>query len=42
LKNQEVTIQDFHAAFHNNDTDMAVCKWTELFCHWSVTENRYI
>jgi len=37
LKNQQVTIKDFHAAFHSNeDTDMVVCKWTELLCHWPV------
>lgn len=43
LKNQQVTIQDFCAAFHSNeDTDMVVCKWTELWCHWPVIENSYI
>jgi tRNA A-37 threonylcarbamoyl transferase component Bud32 len=43
LQNQQVTIQDFCAAFHSNeDTDMAVCKWTKLLCYWPVTENSYI
>jgi hypothetical protein len=43
LKNQQVTVQDFCATFHSNeDTDMVVCKWTELLCHWAVTENSYI